>query len=219
MQNSEYSSGSPNILIGTPAYNCQVHTAYLQSILGYYATKLPFHLLTLGNESLVTRARNTIIANFSQMKQYTHLLFLDADVSLDAQGLKRLVNSRKDVIGATVPLKTVTAEGRRRYNMGEIISREGVIARTPWLGTAVMMLSRKAADALVVDAVSANRVYQFQNTPEDEPLECYDIFRVGVVDGVYLSEDFWVCHRLRQLGFDIHVDLGIKPAHHGMYKF
>ena len=42
-----------------------------------------------------------------------------------------------------------------------------------------------------------------------------DVFRVGVVDGEYLSEDYWACDALRRLGFAIHVDPAMVVRHHG----
>ncbi|MEO6928394.1 MAG: hypothetical protein ABI190_04440 [Casimicrobiaceae bacterium] len=43
----------------------------------------------------------------------------------------------------------------------------------------------------------------------------YDVFRTSVVDGEYLSEDYWACETLRRLGFAIHVDPAIVTTHHG----
>jgi hypothetical protein len=42
------------------------------------------------------------------------------------------------------------------------------------------------------------------------------VFRVGVQANEYLSEDFWVCRRLRTLGFDILIDPSIITTHYGM---
>lgn len=219
MKNAGDEPVGANVFIGTPAYNCQIHTAYLRSVLDFSAAGLSFRVFTVGNESLVTRARNTIISEFFRCGQFTHLLFLDADVGLAAEGLERLMRSGRDVIGAAVPMKTITREGRRRYNMGELIGREGVIARTRWLGTAVLILSRRAVEALVKDAADSGRHYRYRADPEEEEKEYFDVFQVGVVDETYLSEDFWICRRLQELGYDVHVDLGIKPSHHGMYSF
>ncbi len=43
----------------------------------------------------------------------------------------------------------------------------------------------------------------------------YDVFRVGVQANEYLSEDYWVCRRLRTLGFDVLIDPSIITTHHG----
>jgi hypothetical protein len=39
-----------------------------------------------------------------------------------------------------------------------------------------------------------------------------------VVDDEYLSEDFWVCRQLRELGFAIHLDPTIVTRHSGMME-
>jgi hypothetical protein len=217
---NEQKRGAPNVFIGTPAYNSQIHTAYLHAALEFASARIAFSIYTIGNESLITRARNTVISRFVSLEQFTHLLFLDADIALGSDGLKKLLSREKDVIGAPVPLKAVTPKGPV-YNMGPIISREGVVAQTEKIGTAVLLLSRAAAEALVEDARKGGRVYAPNPLGQagDEDTPQYDVFQVGVRNGQYLSEDFWVCERLRELGFDIHVDLSVKPRHYGVYEF
>jgi hypothetical protein len=43
--------------------------------------------------------------------------------------------------------------------------------------------------------------------------------RVGVIDNEYLSEDYWVCRALRQLGFQVYLDATIVTRHHGAQAF
>lgn len=207
-------------MIGTPAYNCQVHTAYVYSLLDFQKASIRFSLLTVGNESLITRARNTIVSRFFSSQDHTHLLFLDGDIGLTANGLKRLLDHGCDVIGAQVPLKTVGNDGERTYNVGARYATSGLLAKVEHIGTAVLLLSRDAVTALIEEARAAGRIYKSSQQVEDNRhTEQFDVFRVGVETGIYLSEDFWVCRRLRDLGFDVHVDLSVKPSHHGMYVF
>lgn len=209
------------IMIGTPAYNHQIHTDYLHSVMGFYRAGINYSLMTIGNESLITRARNSIITKFNEHKDFSHLLFLDGDVFLDAKDLLRLIEFDKDVIGAPVPLKGFDAKGNRRYNTGKILKQDSKPVIFDRVGTAVFMLSRKAVDALIDDAQQRNEVYQSNAGMPDgtEKTEHFDIFQVGVVNGEYLSEDYWVCHKLREMGFDIHVDLTTQVRHNGMYQF
>lgn len=209
------------LIIGTPAYHCQVHTEYVCSLLSFQRAGIPFSLHTIGNESLITRARNTLLSLFHAAGEYTHLLFLDGDVGLTVEGLERLLSHEVDVVGAQVPLKSIGEDGERTYNVGRFYEIDGLLARVEHIGTAVLLLSRNAVSALVAHAKAQNNVYTTskQRTASNERAEQYDIFQVGVKSGVYLSEDYWVCHRLAALGFDIFVDISVKPTHHGMYTF
>ena len=170
----------PNVMIGTPAYAGMVHMDYVSSLLEFKQNGILFSLMSIGNESLITRARNTILSAFHVRPEFTHLLFLDGDVKMSS---------------------------------GE----EDDLYITDRVGTAALLLSRNATNALVADASANARVYARSRTSRgdfDAALH-YDAFQVGVVDGEYLSEDYWACRRLRNLGFKIYVDATVVTQHHG----
>lgn len=207
-----------NLLIGTPAYAGQVHVDYVSALLVFQRQAVPFTLMTIGNESLITRARNTIISAFHERREFTHLLFLDGDVHLPYEGLMRMLGSGKDVIAAPVALKGLAPDGGRVFNVGKSLGEDGPLIVAERVGTAALLLSRTAADALVADARREQRIYERSSVATDSgggPIQ-YDVFRVGVIDGDYLSEDFWACHVLRRLGFRIHVDPSIVTRHNGV---
>jgi hypothetical protein len=204
---------SLNLLIGTPAYAGQVHVDYVTALLVFQRERLPFTLMTIGNESLITRARNTIISAFHERREFTHLLFLDGDVHLPHEGLARMLAHRKDVVAAPVALKGVAPDGGRFFNVGRTVGEDGALLLVDRVGTAALLISRAAAEALIADARAAQRVYELA---QGEGAIQYDVFRVGVIDGEYLSEDFWVCHALRRLGFAVHVDPTVVTRHNGM---
>lgn len=209
---------NPNILIGTPAYNSMVHMDHENSMLDFHRNKLPITLMSVGNESLITRARNTIISHFYTMKQFTHLLFLDADMYLDSKGLISLIQHNVDVIGAPVVLKGLDANGNKVYNVGKIIEDSENLVSVDRVGTAVFLLSRKAVNALVDDAEKSGNIYggNPHTRGHKNNILMYDIFRVGVVNGEYLSEDYFVCFKLRELGFKVYVDKNVRTIHNGM---
>ena len=73
-----------HVMVATPCYGGMVGEPYLKAMTGlsilFKHYGLNFTLATLSNESLVTRARNTLMAMFLQNPSYTHLLFIDADM-------------------------------------------------------------------------------------------------------------------------------------------
>jgi len=212
-----------NLFIGTPCYNSMLHSDYLHSVISFYEKNIPFAVMTLGNESLITRGRNTILSYFHKAENFTHLLFLDADIHLTGEGLIRLLAHEKDVIGAPVPLKGYDNNSNSVFNTGKLIEEKGNgLVTLDRVGTAVFMLSRKAVDALVQHAVDSGDVYKgnpYTRGDAVDDMDIYDIFKVGVVDGEYLSEDYFVCNTLRKLGFEVFVDVGVRTKHNGMYVF
>lgn len=211
------STGELHVMIGTPAYGGMVHTDFVLALLRYQQNGIRFTLVTIGNESLITRARNSLVSIFHHRKEFSHLLFLDADVGLPAEGLQSMLGHGKDVIGAPVALKGRDAHGNRIFNIGRARGEDGPLTINERIGTAALMLSRRAVDALVEDAKGDGRVYQRMGTLHGDtgPAVHFDVFRVGVVDGEYLSEDYWVCLALRRLGFSVYVDPEIVTQHYG----
>lgn len=211
----------PQILICTPAYNGQVHVNYLHTMLNFFKHNIRYSVMTLDNESLITRARNTLISTFWVKQQFTHLLFLDADVFLDHEGLQSMLTAQKDVIGAPVYLKGRDAEGKQTLNTDANPEISPVVQSVQRVGTAVLLLSRAAVAALVDKAIEEGRTYTLNKMlqTQDIPSTHYDIFRVGIANDEYLSEDFWLCRELRSMGFEIFVDTSVYTRHHGIVAF
>ena len=70
------------VFIGTPCYGGLITSDYFKSCMQLVALaankKIKLQFGTIGNESLITRARNTLVQLFMD-GDYTHLLFIDAD--------------------------------------------------------------------------------------------------------------------------------------------
>jgi hypothetical protein len=211
------SPSAPLLLIGTPAYGGLLHIDYVHSLLDFQRSGIPFTLATLGQESLVTRARNTIVAIFLAQPRATHLLFLDADVGLPASGLRTMLEAGCDVIGAPVPMKARDSAGRRIFNVGSAVGEAGGLLQVDRIGTGALLLSRRAVEALAQEAAAAGRVYARPRMVQEEavPELHHEVFRTGVVDGQYVSEDYGACDTLRRLGFAIHVAPEVVTRHHG----
>lgn len=110
---AEHTHKHKHVLIATPCYGGAVTMAYHLSVirlLAEVAEKRPDVTVAsflLGNESLVTRARNTCVAYFLANTQYTHLFFVDADIDFSPQTFLRVLDSGKDVAAAVYPQKGI----------------------------------------------------------------------------------------------------------------
>ncbi|RLA59112.1 MAG: hypothetical protein DRQ78_11035 [Epsilonproteobacteria bacterium] len=207
------------LLVGTPAYNSMVHTDYLHSVMSYTTVKdLSFSVATIGNESLITRARNKIFSIFANNKAFDYLLFLDADIMFPVTELTKLLSHNKDLIGAPVRLKD---SDRIFYNYGEVLDESmSPLLEVDRIGNAVMLISRKLAND-VVDKCIDSKQYYIHNpdyTRGNQVLnnKIYDVFKVGIHEGEYLSEDYWFCKFAAELGYAIYVDTSCKTVHNGV---
>lgn len=206
------------LLIGTPCYGAMLHMDYHNTIMGLHASGVNFDNMLLGNESLITRARNKILSFFYHSDIYSHLLFLDADMGLPQFAVTQMIKRNKDVIGLPAALKGFDAQGNHVLNTGEILGVENDLVKVSHVGTAVFMLSRRAVNDLVKGTkfYKGNPVYtrgkQISN-------DIFDVFQVGVVEDNYLSEDYWVCRSLILLGYDVFVDPTIPTKHNGNFEF
>ena len=100
-----------HLLIATPCYGGLLHEGYMRSLLELQKILLELNIrhniYTIGNESLITRARNSIVALFIGNKSYTHLLFIDSDITFSAESVIRFLKFRKPVVGGAYPKKSV----------------------------------------------------------------------------------------------------------------
>ena len=100
------------IFIGTPCYGGMITADYFKSCLRL-VNEAPKHNIqlqfgTIGNESLITRARNTLVQLFmDDPGKYTHLLFIDADIGFSEKSVFRMLDLDEDVVAGVYPRKAI----------------------------------------------------------------------------------------------------------------
>jgi len=97
------------IIIGTPCFGGLLHNGFFQSMLelsvNFTKLNIPFEMMTIGNESLIQRARNGIVAKFMADSVATHLMFIDADITFSWISIVKLLLSGKELSGGCYPKK------------------------------------------------------------------------------------------------------------------
>ena len=77
------------IFVATPCYGGMLNEAYFRSVIKLLTFcnqhQIPLAFGTIANESLVTRARNVLLAYFLQ-SNFTRLMFIDADIEFQEIG-------------------------------------------------------------------------------------------------------------------------------------
>ena len=100
-----------SILVVTPAYGGQVYAGYLTSLLKLERLCKDKGILVdyefCYNESLIPRARNTLVHTFMTNTKYTHLLCLDSDIEFEPDDIIKMLDYNKPVIGGVYPKKRI----------------------------------------------------------------------------------------------------------------
>lgn len=98
-----------NLFILTPCYGSQCYVNYVTCLMN---TMILFNQLNsvlrvefCRNDSLVSRARNNLIAKAMSNKDTTHMLFIDADITWNPIDIIKLILADKNIVGGVYPIK------------------------------------------------------------------------------------------------------------------
>jgi len=207
--------------IAMPCYGGMLTESTFMSFIKWANTArqlgIDWTLETMVNESLISRARNTLTAKFLEQKDSTHLMFIDADIGWEPWHLLVLLNRDVDVIGGLYPMKTMpikwVVNGFDGAEEGEDGFQE--VSKT---GTGFLLMKRHVFEKLKVHPA----VKQYKNDIGLDPkydahLKTY--FDTAVRQGRYYSEDWTFCENWRDLGGKVYVDKRVLLRHSGSYVF
>lgn len=241
----------PYLMIGTPAYGGMLHLNFVQSLLALLPALeregVGCEWVTPSAESLVTRARNAIVAEFLGEPRATHLLFLDADIGFPPDLVPRMLRFDRPVVGAACPRRGIDWERlhalapRARdgaalralaadfvLNVGAGAAPDGVAVDDGFVqvreaGTGVLLVRRDAFDRLRArypELRYANDAGAYRNARTEGNFWLFFDTLHDAASGRYLSEDYAFCHRWREgCGGEVWVDVRAELTHRGPYAF
>ena len=179
---------------------------------------LEWTMETMINESLISRARNTLVAKFLNNPTSTHLMFIDADIGWEPWHLLVMLNAQKDVIGGLYPMKTLPIKWVVNGFDGAKTEDNGNLQEVSKTGTGFMLVKRDVFEKL--DAHPA--VKPFNNDiglPKELDKHLKTYYDTAVRENRYYSEDWTFCENWRDLGGEIWVDKRVLLKHTGTYVF
>lgn len=104
-------ANKPFLYILTPCYGDVCHVDYTSCILATVQLlnqyKIRHQVTFCRNDSLVTRARNNLIAKAMSDPEMTHMIFIDSDITWKPVDILRLLLNDKMIIGGIYPLKKI----------------------------------------------------------------------------------------------------------------
>jgi hypothetical protein len=172
---------------------------------------------TMTNESLISRARNTLTAKFLATEGSTHLMFVDADIGWEPWHLLVMLDAQKDVIGGLYPMKSMPIKWCVNGIPGQE-NTEGNLIEVSKTGTGFLLIKREVFEKL--NGHPATKPFS-NDIGLDPSLNQYmkTYFDTAVREGRYYSEDWTFCENWRDLGGQVWVDKRVLLRHTGTYVF
>jgi hypothetical protein len=239
---------NPEILIATPAFEGNVKTGYVkslfatQALLNNHGIKHDYITLEISDIAL---ARNYFASYMLERPNYTHLLFVDSDMTFSNITVGRLLVEAKPLIGCVYPKRTIdlnrVIELARthkdnaavlglahdfvvRYPSGpqEVKVADG-LSRVAGLGMGLCLIAR----TVFAQLVETGKLEQHENFAKGSAFNkntlnapLYGFFdQMGSADGP-LSEDLAFCERWTSLcGGDVWALVEERIGHIGPMEF
>ena len=234
----------PMVFIATPCFGGLVSQHYMQSILELmrFAGSAGFDamLALLGHDLLITRSRNTLVSQFLDTPNASHLLFIDADISFKAEQIFHMLNFDQEFVAGIYPLKVIdwsnaairlAASRSESFETAPLLyvgslcpggelERRGRFATGIYCGGGFMLLKRQMIERMI-EAYPETRyasVHAYSNAKSDANYALFDCM-IDKDTNAYVSEDFSFCQRWRDIGGKIWLDTEGKLTHIGSYSF
>lgn len=230
------------IFLATPAYggntNMNFHHSMLRLQKLLMDCGIPHMVVAMGNESLITRARNGLAGQFLGTEA-THLMFIDSDIEFEAADVIALLHFDKDIIGGNYPMKSINWEHvRQAFKKNPDMAAEdlekmgahwtghffeGQHTMFPFepievqeLATGFMMIKREVFEKLKPLVPEYDRA---PNEPTSIPPVISEYFQATTTNRRYESEDYVFSRLWREAGGKIFLAPWMKLNHIGMYSF
>jgi len=228
-----------------PCYDQQVTEPFMMSML---QTALAFKdigidfSISSSSDSLITRGRNTLVAKFLANPQFTHMMFIDADIRWDYNDILKMLWHDKDIITGSYPIKNINWEMvqhlvKNGTHVNELLPKslrhvvnpvdgksgnitiENGIFRVRDAGTGFMLIKREALLKLIEAMPELKYNDDTGALTEEERKWTYHFFSDYVYNERLLSEDYGFCRYWQEIGGDIWVDPAIELMHIGRMRF
>jgi uncharacterized protein YerC len=240
-----------SILLATPCYGGNLKDGFFTSVIKLkdlcttYNIKLD--VVTISSESLITRARNYYVAKMLSDQEYTHLLFIDSDITFKAEAVIRMILANKDIMCGLYPKKGLNWNKivpycvKNQESLNVKLMEENTLdycvnldpssstlqivnnlIKVKYAGTGFMMIKRTVLEKMAEEYPETKYVNDVPGYETKENKECFYALFDTIIDPEskrYLSEDFTFCDRWTKIGGEIYADINIELGHTGSYTF
>ena len=248
LNNPKKENKMSSIFIATPMYGGMCTGYYTQSLLQLSdllkQNGIGNTFSFMFNESLITRARNSLTNAFLKHSDATHLLFIDADIHFNPQDVLNLLAEDKDIICGIYPKKEINwgsvkraveqgvPENELKHHTGSfVVNLVGYVGEVTVPvnepaeifngGTGFMLIKREVFEKMKDNVpFYLNDVADLGGSMQQQE-QITEFFATSIEPetGRLLSEDYHFCYNWRKLGGKVYAAPYCKLSHIGTYAF
>ncbi len=237
-------SNTVNLVIATPCFGGQVSALYATSLFKLQKQIRSYSGVTLkvvfkDGDALITRARASLVSQFLDDPDATHLLFIDADIGFEPDQVLRLIECGAEMCAAVYPIKRIDwdkvdstiksarpnpAAAALKYvfevdDPGAVTESAGFV-KVRYAGTGFLMICRGALEKMCAHYPQLRYKRDHSIDAATASDNRFALFECMIAeDGTYLSEDFAFCKRWTDMGGEIWADLNSRLNHIGPMTF
>ena len=214
-----------SILIGLPCYGGVVSDKTTNALfkLGkqFVRNNIDHGILTLANESLISRGRSRIANFFINNTDFEYLFFLDSDVGFEADDVLKLLNYNKEMVCGAYPMKTIPLKWN--FTLTQPQQREGDLVAIDKIGIGFSLIHRNVFIRIAKQYPELKYIPTNESTThnptEQEYDNSYHYFHEMRQGDIYLPEDLSFFTRARSIGMQAWMDTSINLCHVGSHVF
>lgn len=233
--------------IALPCYDRQVTEPFfmsmVQACMAFKEFNLKFAVSTI-SDSLISRARNQLVAKFMANKNFTHLLFIDVDLAFKAEDIIKMLWHNQEIMTGAYPIKEINwnkvsdnvKKGMEPANLsrsstrfvvntvksgGDKVRVEKGALEVFDAGTGFMLVSRSVFEKLFEAYPELKYNDDTGCLNEEERKYSYALFNSYVDDesGRFLSEDYGFGRYWQKIGGQVWTDPTIELMHLGRFEY
>lgn len=237
----------PSLFVATPMYGGMCTGSYAVGLM-----QLPLTLSSAGirmyyahmmNESLITRARNSLAHDFLASDS-THLMFIDADIGFNPSSIVEMVQRDVDICCGLYPKKEIhwarvtnavqsgvppeqLKDHTGTFVVNLVDDKKVEMEETNLFeisngGTGFMLIKREVFEALADKVPEYTSDMYMATEVVKQPKMIKEFFATSIdpeAGNRLLSEDYHFCKIARKQGFKIHAAPWVQLSHTGTYVF
>ena len=215
-----------SVLIAMPCYGGMVSDKTAKGLFNLgkelRTAGIDHGLLTMANESLVTKARSKMVNFFMNNTEYERILFIDADIGFTPQHVFDLLRFDKYIICGAYPMKGIQL--RYNYNISQPEVKEGELVKIENIGFGFSLIKRKVFEDISQRYGEELKYYPPTDNSTYPPTEkeyhnSYHYFLELKKDMSYLPEDFSFFERAKSVGYSVWLNTNIRLEHVGSHVY